>query len=153
MKSFMGLRGWEKVFIICIFVILTGGIIAFGAQLGGPTGESGKITVTFLPENTFTVMTANTMGFTSTSQDIGFTATKLSVLTTWSGTAATNMASSILGSIDNSSFVTLVVNTMTTSPNMYFQTDKPVRYIKGAYTSRSGGGAGSVMTMKVTGVR
>jgi hypothetical protein len=153
MKSFMGLKGWEKVVIICIFGILTGAVIAYAAQLGAPTGESGAVWVAFPPENTLTLMTANTMGFVSGSQDIGFTATKLSVLTTWSGTAATNMASSILGSIDNSSFVTLVVNTMTASPNMYFQIDKPVRFVKGAYTSRSGGGAGSLMTMKVTGVR
>ena len=153
MKSFKRLRGWEKVLIISILGILTGAVIAFAAQLGGVTGESGKITVVFLPENTFTVLSANTMGFTSAAQDIGFTATKLSVLTTWSGTTPTNEASSILGSIDNSSFYTLVVNTMTASPNMYFQVDKPARYIKGSYTSRSGGGAGSLMTMKVTGIR
>jgi hypothetical protein len=153
MKSFMGLRRLEKVLILGLMGILTGAVIVFGAQLGGVTGESGKITVVFLPENTFTVLSGNTMGFTSAAQDIGFTATKLSVLTTWSGTTPTNEASSILGSIDNSSFVTLVVNTMTASPNMYFQTDKPVRYVKGAYTSRSGGGAGSLMTMKVTAVR
>ena len=153
MNSLRGLKKWEKVVIICILGILTGSIIVYAAQFGAPVGTSGRVTVAFPPENTFVVMTANTMGFTSASQDIGFTATKLSVLTTWSGTAATNMASSILGSLDNSSFVTLVVNTMTSSPNMYFQVDKPVRYIKGSYTSRSGGGAGSLMTMKVTGVR
>ena len=153
MKSFRGLRGWEKVLILGLMGILTGAVIVFGAQLGGVTGESGKITVVFLPENTFTVLSANTMGFTSAAQDIGFSARSLSVQVTWSGTTPTNEASAILGSIDNSSFYALVTNTATASPTLYFQVDKPVRYIKGSYTSRSGGGAGSLMTMKVTAVR
>lgn len=152
MKS-MGLKRWEKILIISILGILTGSIIVYAAQFGAPVGTSGRVTVVFLPENTFTILSANTMGFTSAAQDIGFTARSLSVSVTWSGTTPTNEASAVLGSIDNSSFYTLVTNTATASPTLYFQVDKPVRYVKGKYASKSGGDATSTMTMKITAVR
>jgi flagellar biosynthesis protein FliQ len=146
MKS---LKNLEKVILICVIGIFTGVLIAFAAQFGAPTGVP-EATVTFLPENTFVVLTLNTLGFTSASKDIGFTTDKITVLTTWGGTPPTNIASALLGSIDGTNFLTLKVNTMTVSPTMYYNTaGQRVRYVKGYYASRSSGNATSVLSMKV----
>lgn len=144
------MKRWEKIILALVILIFTGTLIAFASQFGVPTGVTGRVTVTFLPENTFVVLTANTLGFTGASKDIGFTTDKITVLTTWSGTTPTNITSALLGSIDGTSFVTLKANTMTTSPTMYYNTaGQRVRYVKGYFASKSGGDATTVLSMKV----
>ncbi len=121
--------------------------VALAVDFGAPVGKN--VDVDFLPENGYTILTANTAGFTGASNDIGFTTNKFTVTIVWGGTAATTTITELLGSIDNSTFATLVTHTSTASGEMYHVADKPVRYVKGKFTSKTGGDSTSVVTMKI----
>jgi hypothetical protein len=121
--------------------------VAMATDFGAPVGKN--VDVNFLPENGYTILTANTAGFTGSSNDIGFTTNKFTVTIVWGGTAATTTTTKLWGSIDNSTFATLVTHVSSASGEMYHVADKSVRYVKGEFTSKTGGDATSVVTMKI----
>lgn len=121
--------------------------VVMAADFGAPVGKN--VDVGFLPENGYTLLTASTAGLTGSSNDIGFTTNKFTVTIVWGGTAATTTTTKLLGSIDNSTFATLVTHVSSASGEMYHVAEKPVRYVKGEFTSKTGGDATSVVTMKI----
>lgn len=144
------MKRWEWLILTVIALILTGSLIAFAAQVGQPIGVP-RADVKFLPENGYTVLTANTAGFTGVSKDLGFTCSKLSVLISWGGTAPTSTSTILQGSLDNTTFATLVTHSSTATGDMYHVVNKPVRYIKGGFASKVGGDSTTTVTMKVWG--
>ncbi len=145
------MKRWEWLILTVIILILTGSLIAFAQQFGAPTGTSGRVDIKFLPENGYTVLTANTAGLTGVSKDLGFTCSKMTILITWGGTAPTSTSTILQGSLDNTTFATLVTHSSTATGDMYHVVNKPVRYIKGGFASKVGGDATSTVTMKVWG--
>ncbi len=142
MKKFISI-----ISLVVIVGLLSWAMVAFSEYLEVPNSPgqgSGKL------EGTYTLLSAVTATGDGTAVDMGFTVSQFTVLTTWGGTAPTNIATALKGSIDNSSYIVLTANTMTASPNMYFTTAKPVRYIKGNYGSKSGGDGTTSLTMKCT---
>lgn len=71
---------------------------------------------------------------------------------TWGGTAPTNTVVDLEGSIDNSTFDELATETVTATGTMFHVVDKPVRYIRGEYVSKSGGDATTAVTIKCSAV-
>ena len=123
--------------------------VALASDFGKPPGKEGAVDVKFLPENGYTLLTANTAGLTGSAYDIGFTTNKYTVTVVWGGTGPTSTITELLGSIDNSTFATLVTHTSTASGDMYHVADKPVRYVKGKFTSQVAGDTTTTVTMKI----
>ena len=141
------MRKFEKLILIGLAIVLSTVLVAFATDFGAPPGKD--VDVSFLPENGYTVLTANTAGFTGATNDVGFTASKFTVTITWGGAAPTSTSTTLQGSTDNSTFATLVTHSSIASGDMYHVVNKPVRYIKGGFASKVGGDATSTVTMKV----
>lgn len=71
---------------------------------------------------------------------------------TWGGTTPTNTVVDLEGSIDNSTYDELATETITATGTMFHVVDKPVRYIRGEYVSKSGGDATTAVTLKCSAV-
>lgn len=144
------MKYYKKLIAIAAFVMALSVIFIMvsSAQYVDLPNSPGQASVR--PEKTYVLLTASTGTGDGTAVDLGFTVSQFSVLTIWGGTAPTNIVTSLKGSIDGTYYVTLSSNAMTGSPNMYFITSKPVRYIKGSYDTKSGGDGTTSVTMKVT---
>lgn len=69
---------------------------------------------------------------------------------TWNGTAPTNIVFNIECSEDGTNFGTCAAVTMTASPTITHIADKPIRYIRGNYVSKSGGSTDTKLTLTCT---
>ncbi len=151
----MKLKRWEKVILAVVFSGLLGFSVLFAAQFGVPTGMGGSLDVKVSPENGYTLLTANTAGFTGSAQDIGFSATKHDCVIVVAGTAPTSVTVSLLMSIDNSTFPTALTHTYTigTPTTQSFSAWYVRRYVKGYFVSQVGGDTTTTVTLKCVGTK
>ena len=103
-----------------------------------------------------TLLSAVTTPAVGSAVNIGFVTSKITCHIVASGTAATSLTVSLLGSIDGTTYGTLYLNgTATTitftiadaTTNSFSVMNQPVLYLKGQYVSKVGGGAGTAVTL------
>lgn len=128
--------------LMVIAAVLFGCFLAFASDFGAPTGKN--VNVYFKPEVTATVFSASAAtGDATSATDFGFTSDKRTCTITTAGTAPTTVTVSLYGSIDNStSYVQLASHTYTVATadtKMFHVVNKPVRWVKGRYDSKTGG--------------
>jgi len=102
------------------------------------------------PEANNTLLSAVIVTGAGTAKDLGFTTSQHTCLAAWGGTAPTDLTFNVEGSIDNSTFEALYSATMTATPVMTHVVNKPVRYIRGNYVSKSDGDATTSITITCT---
>lgn len=96
-----------------------------------------------------TMLSAVTATGLGSAVDLGTYVSRFTCAVVWGGTAPTNTVTELFGSIDGTSYVSLTgAHTSTASPDMFHVADKPVRWIKGKYTSKTDGDATTSVTMK-----
>ena len=98
----------------------------------------------------FTLLSAVTATGAGTALDLGFLTAKSTCHVTWSGTAPTNTVVALEGSINNSTYAALATVTVTATGTMWHMVNKPVRYLRGNYVSKSGGDGTTAVTMICT---
>jgi hypothetical protein len=99
-------------------------------------------------EEVQTLLSAVTSTGNGSSVDLKLFASRMTCTVVWGGTTPTSTITTLQGSIDNSTWGTLTTVTSTASGDMFHIVNKPVRYIRGGYTSKVGGDATTSVTMK-----
>ncbi len=116
--------------------------------------DPNRVPTSVKPEATNTLLSAITAeDTTGTAVDLGFTVSQFAVQVSYTGTYPTRIQLLLEGSLDGTTYrwidSQLILNS-DSSDWLYFVTGKPVRYIRGHYLKRDGGGADTAITMKVT---
>lgn len=132
--------------IVAMLAILAADVSARPGQLSSPQGSNYK------PEGTGVLFSSAVYGAGAT-MDLGSTADKFTVTVTWDGPLSTTSVTVLLqGSIDGINWATLVTYTSSTAAGETFHVvNKPVRYIRGYYSSKTGGALNdTTVSMKCT---
>ncbi len=74
---------------------------------------------------------------------------QFSCMVRWGGTVPTNTVVRLEGSLDGANWATLQEVTVTTDKTMFHVVNKPVRFIRANYVSKTGGDATTAVTFEV----
>ena len=135
----------KKLFLaVALVMVICSGVYAADAVWIPSTGEQPTIRIA---TDAITLLSAVTATGTGTAYDLKYATSQSTCTVTWGGTTPTNTVVALEGSIDNSTYAALATVTVTATGTMWHTVNKPVRYIRGNYVSKSGGDGTTAVTM------